>query len=120
MIPTPSQPGTAMRFTRPETGPAGSATISGQEAAHDAGLVRRFNAGDGNAFAEIMTRHRGRIFSIALGHLRNRSDAEEITQDTFVRAHRGLARFRGDSSLGTWLHTIAFNLSCNLRKYHFC
>jgi len=91
-----------------------------QETEHDAGLVRRFNAGDGDAFVEIMTRYRGKVFSIALCHLRNHADAEEITQDTFVRAHRGLARFRGDSSLRTWLHRIAFNLSRNRHKYYFC
>src|ERR1039457_877628 len=118
MLSTVSQPGTAIRFTRSATGPTARVIISGQGADHDAGLVRRFNAGDGNAFVEIMTRHHGRIFSIALSHLRNHADAEEITQDTFIRAHRGLARFRGDSSLSTWLHRIAFNLSPNRCKYY--
>jgi RNA polymerase sigma-70 factor (ECF subfamily) len=116
MVATASQPCTATQSTGTATG---RAAIAGQEAAHDAGLVRRFNAGDGNAFVEIMTRYRGRIFSIALCHLRNRADAEEITQDTFIRAHRALARFRGDSSLGTWLYRIAFNLSRNRHKYYF-
>src|SRR5690606_6066136 len=80
------------------------AANSQQEAAYDAELVRRFNAGDESAFVEIMTRYREKIFSVALALLRNRADAEEIAQDTFIRAHRGLARFRGDSSLATWLH----------------
>jgi RNA polymerase sigma-70 factor (ECF subfamily) len=91
-----------------------------REAAHDAELVRRFNAGDEAAFVEIIERHRGKVVSIALGHLRNHADAEEIAQDTFIRAHRGLARFRGDSSLATWLHRIAFNLSRNRYKYYRC
>jgi RNA polymerase sigma-70 factor (ECF subfamily) len=69
--------------------------------------------GDEDAFAEIVTRYRDRMFSIAFSHLRNHADAEEIAQDTFIQAHRGLARFRGDSSLATWLHRIAFNLSRN-------
>jgi RNA polymerase sigma-70 factor (ECF subfamily) len=60
------------------------------------------------------------MFSIAQSHLRNHADAEEIAQDTFIRAHRGLSRFRGDSSLATWLHRIAFNLSRNRYKYYFC
>jgi RNA polymerase sigma-70 factor (ECF subfamily) len=51
--------------------------------------------------------------------LRNHADAEEITQDTFVRAHRGLANFRGDSSLATWLHRIAVNLARNRYWYFF-
>ena len=95
------------------------AAASQQEAAHDAGLVRRFNAGDEAAFEEIMNRYREKIFSVALALLRNRADAEEIAQDTFIRAHRGLARFRGDSSLATWLHRIAVNLARNRYWYFF-
>ncbi len=86
---------------------------------HDAELVKRFNAGDDSAFVEIVTRYRGKMFAIALSHLRNHADAEEIAQDTFIRAHRGLARFRGDSSLATWLHRITFNLSHNRYWYYF-
>jgi len=89
------------------------------EALHDADLVRRFNDGDEAAFTEMMSRYQAKIFSIALGLLHNRADAEEITQDTFIRAHRGLARFRGDSSLATWLHRIAVNLARNRYWYFF-
>lgn len=92
---------------------------SAQEAIHDAGLVQRFNAGDEAAFEEIMTRYRERVFSVALALLRNRADAEEIAQDTFIRAHRGLGRFRGDSSLATWLHRITVNLARNRYWYFF-
>ncbi|HTB80677.1 MAG TPA: sigma-70 family RNA polymerase sigma factor [Opitutaceae bacterium] len=93
--------------------------LSKQEAVHDAELVRCFNAGDENAFDEIVTRYRGKMFSVAFSLLRNHADAEEIAQDTFIRAHRGLARFRGDSSLATWLHCIATNLSRNRYWYFF-
>jgi RNA polymerase sigma-70 factor (ECF subfamily) len=93
--------------------------VSQKEALLDAVLVRRFNAGDEDAFGEIVTRHRRKMFSIALSHLGNHADAEEIAQDTFIRAYRGLARFRGDSSLATWLYRIAFNLSRNRYGYFF-
>ena len=95
------------------------ALASQNAAAQDAELVRRFNAGDEAAFLKIMTRYRERIFGIALALLRNRADAEEITQDTFIRAHRALAQFRGDSSLATWLHRIAVNLARNRYWYFF-
>jgi RNA polymerase sigma-70 factor (ECF subfamily) len=95
------------------------AATSRQEALHDAGLVRRFNAGDDAAFVEIITRYRERMFAVAFAMLKNRADAEEIAQDTFVRAHRGLARFRGDASLATWLHRIALNLARNRYWYFF-
>ncbi len=89
------------------------------EAVQDSDLVQRFNQGDESAFLEIMTRHQAKIFAAAMSLLHNHADAEEITQDTFVRAHRGLARFRGDSSLATWLHRIAVNLARNRYWYFF-
>ncbi|HZZ18744.1 MAG TPA: sigma-70 family RNA polymerase sigma factor [Opitutaceae bacterium] len=68
---------------------------------------------------EIMSRHKARIFAAAMALLRNYADAEEITQDTFIRAHRGFSRFRGDSSVATWLHRIAVNLARNRYWYYF-
>jgi RNA polymerase sigma-70 factor (ECF subfamily) len=82
-------------------------------------LVRRFNGGDESAFLEMMRRYQDKIFNLSLRILKNRADAEEITQDTFIRAHRGLAKFRGDSSLITWLHRIAMNLARNRYWYYF-
>lgn len=87
--------------------------------AHDPELVRRCVGGDDDAFAEIMKRYRAKIFVVADSLLHNHADAEEITQDTFVRAHRNLARFRGDSSLATWLYRIAVNLARNRYWYFF-
>lgn len=92
--------------------------LSRREAAHDAGLVSRFNSGDQTAFVEIVTRYRERLSQVAWRLLKNHADAEEIAQDTFVRAYRSLALFRGDSSLYTWLHRIALNLSRN-RYWYF-
>jgi len=56
---------------------------------------------------------RARAYSL----LKNREDAEEVTQDTFIRAQRGLETFRGDASFSTWLYQIATNLSLN--RYWF-
>jgi len=85
----------------------------------DPELVRRFVGGDEAAFVEIMKRYEGKILAVARSLLHNQADAEEITQDTFVRAYCNLARFRGDSSLATWLHRIAVNLSRNRYWYFF-
>jgi RNA polymerase sigma-70 factor (ECF subfamily) len=95
------------------------AGIARTEATADRLLVRRFNAGDQSAFTEIVQRHRDRIQNLALRFLRDHGDAEEIAQDTFVRAFRGLAKFRGESSLATWLHHIATNLARNRYWYFF-
>ncbi|HUL51821.1 MAG TPA: sigma-70 family RNA polymerase sigma factor [Opitutaceae bacterium] len=107
--------------TRPRIDPADSSIPETQrgEAAVDNNLVRRFLAGDESAFTEIVNRYRGRIYGLTLNLLRNASDAEEITQDAFIRAYRGLGRFRGDSSLSTWLYRIALNLARNRYWYFF-
>jgi RNA polymerase sigma-70 factor (ECF subfamily) len=89
------------------------------EAEYDARLVERFNAGDQTAFNEIIKRYYPRIRALAQQTLRNEADAEEVAQDTFIRAHRGLAAFRGDSSLATWLHCIGLNLARNRYWYFF-
>ena len=94
------------------------AATSRQAALHDVGLINRFKSGDDAAFVEIVQRYREKMFSIAFTFLRNRADADEIAQDTFIRAHRGLGAFRGDSSLVTWLHRITVNLAYN-RYWHF-
>ena len=115
----PNDSSSSVKLARTEPDRAARATAARQEALHDMALVRRFTAGDESAFVEIITRYRERIFAIAFSMLRNRADAEEIAQDTFIRAHRGLGGFRGDSALGTWLHRIALNLSRNRYWYNF-
>lgn len=93
--------------------------VPAREAAIDASLVDKFIAGDESAFNEIVNRYRGRIYGLTLNLLRNAADAEEITQDAFIRAYHGLSRFRGDSSLSTWLYRIALNLARNRYWYFF-
>lgn len=105
-----AQPAVERLISAPRTNP---------DAAYDAGLVERFNRGDESAFLEIMRRYQAKILAVTQSLLHNRADAEEITQDTFVRAHRNLAAFRGDSSLATWLHRIAVNLARNRYWYFF-
>ena len=106
------------RFYRPRALPTtAAARRRASDASHDCELVRRFNAGEEAAFVEIVTRYREKIFYVAMPLLRNRADAEEVVQDTFIRAYRALGNFRGDSSLESWLHRIATNLSYN-RYWH--
>ena len=98
---------------------AARSALSRAEALYDAGLINRFLAGDESAFVEIVTRYRDKMFHVALGLLRNHADAEEIAQDTFIRAHRSLVRFRGDSSLAAWLYCITLTLARNRYWYFF-
>lgn len=87
------------------------------EVALDRLLVDRFKNGDQSAFDEMVTRYWDRIYSMVNQLLRNSQDAEEVTQDAFIRAHRGLVNFRGDSAFSTWLYQIATNLARNRYWY---
>ncbi len=80
-------------------------------------LVDRFKNGDQTAFDEMVSRYWDRIYSMVHQLLRNTQDAEEVTQDAFIRAHRGLVNFRGDSAFSTWLYQIATNLARNRYWY---
>src|SRR5579863_5700180 len=88
-----------------------------QEVALDRILVDRFKSGDAAAFDEMVSRYWDRIFSMVNQLLRNSQDAEEVTQDAFIRAHRGLSNFRGESAFSTWLYQIATNLARNRYWY---
>ncbi len=88
-----------------------------QEATLDRMLVDRFKSGDAAAFDEMVSRYWDRIYSMVNQLLRNAQDAEEVTQDAFIRAHRGLVNFRGDSAFSTWLYQIATNLARNRYWY---
>ncbi len=75
----------------------------------DAGLVRRAIARDGDAFRVIMQKYNRRLYRIARSILRNDSEAENIVQESYVRAFTHLDGFRGESSLATWLSRIVMN-----------
>jgi RNA polymerase sigma-70 factor (ECF subfamily) len=75
----------------------------------EAELVRRALARDEAAFRAIMQANNRRLYRLARGILRNDSEAEDVVQETYVRAFTHLESFRGDSSLATWLARIAMN-----------
>jgi len=75
----------------------------------DVALVRRALSRDEAAVREIMQANNRRLYRLARGILRNDSEAEDVVQDTYVRAFTHLEQFRGDSSLSTWLSRIAMN-----------
>lgn len=79
------------------------------ERSDDRELIERTLAGDDAAFATIVGRYQRRIFRVAFAIVRDESDSDGITQDTFVQAFTSLARFEGRSGLETWLTRIAIN-----------
>ncbi len=76
-------------------------------------LIARARAGDDRAFGLLVVRYEGAVAATAIGMLGRGDDAEDVGQETFIRFHRSIDRFRGDSSLKTYLVHIAMNLSIN-------
>ncbi|MBQ7731171.1 MAG: sigma-70 family RNA polymerase sigma factor [Lentisphaeria bacterium] len=80
-------------------------------------LLKAFRSGDDTAFDALIGMYSAKLYKVAYALLGSRQDAEEVVQDTFLRAYRALAAFRGESSLETWLHRITLNLARN--KYQW-
>ncbi|HET9955040.1 MAG TPA: sigma-70 family RNA polymerase sigma factor [Polyangiaceae bacterium] len=79
----------------------------------DRELVEAAQNGDAEAFGVLMRRHQRRVYRLALHLVRNAAEAEDVTQETFVRAYGALDRFDGRSEPFTWIYRIAVNLSLN-------
>lgn len=84
----------------------------------DTALVQRAQANDRAAFNEIVLRYKAKVYNFVSRMLPSAQDAEDITQETFVRAYLSIRSFRGRASLNTWLFRIASNLCIDYsRKY---
>lgn len=75
----------------------------------DAALLARHVDGDADAFAELVARHRDRLWAVAVRTLGNPDDAADALQDALVRAFRRAETFRGDAAVTTWLHRVVVN-----------
>jgi RNA polymerase sigma-70 factor (ECF subfamily) len=73
--------------------------------------IARCRAGDSRAYRALVERYQDRAYALAYRMVRSRSDAEEIAQDAFIRAWRGMAEFRGEASFMTWLYRILVRLA---------
>lgn len=85
--------------------------------ATDEELVQRAQRDDERAFGELVNRYETKVYSLALKMLRNPEDAEDVLQDTFLRAYRGIKAFQGNSTFSTWVYRITANSALmKLRK----
>lgn len=76
----------------------------------DQHIVERVRAGDTRQYARLVDRYKDRAMTLAVRLVGGREDAEEILQDAFLRAFRGLDQFRGDAKFSTWFYRIVYNL----------
>jgi RNA polymerase sigma-70 factor, ECF subfamily len=87
------------------------------DVSEDSKIIREILDGNPNAYRSLVERYQGRIYNVIFGMVRDRDEAEELTQEAFVKAFRNLQGFRQEARFYTWLCRIAINLSIDfLRK----
>src|SRR6187401_2159024 len=85
------------------------------EESADQALVERCRTGSDAAFRELVDRYKNLVYGVILRTVADRSRADDLAQEVFLRAHRGLPSFRGESSLSTWLIRITRNVCAEVR-----
>lgn len=83
---------------------------------NDQHFINKVLQGDVNSFAQLVDNYKNMVFSLALKMVKSREEAEEISQDTFIKAYQNLPKFQGDSKFSTWLYKIAYHTSLDAIK----
>ncbi len=84
---------------------------------NDFGLVKEFIQGDSErAASAFVRRYKSFVYSTAFRHLKSHDDADDASQEVFIRAFKNLATFKGESSIQTWLYRITLNVCANMRR----
>lgn len=86
------------------------------ESADELEIVKKAREGDLSAFDILVRRYQERIYATVFHMTSNHEDANDLTQETFIKAHQALKSFKGDSSFFTWIYRIAVNKTINLLK----
>lgn len=82
----------------------------------DQEILTKIRSGDRDAYRLFVRKYEARAIQIAYGILKNQSDAEDVVQESFVKAFLSLENFRGDSGFYTWLYRIVYNMAIDLRR----
>jgi RNA polymerase sigma-70 factor (ECF subfamily) len=89
-----------------------------QKESNETGLIERLRDRDRTAFRELVDQHSKRVLNLCYRMTGNKMDAEDVAQEVFIEVYRNISRFRGDSSLSTWILKIAHNRSLNFLRDH--
>ncbi len=81
-------------------------------------LIDAVLAGDTQSFSVLVDRYKDLVFTLALRMIKHREEAEEVSQDTFIKVFRSLNRFKGDSKFSTWIYRVAYNTCLDRLKKH--
>ncbi len=85
-------------------------------ATDDLTLVQRVRSGDQRAYKTLVERYQRKVFSVALGMLKDREEARDVAQEAFVKVYRYLDHFKGDASFYTWLYRITVNICIDVMR----
>ncbi|NNK27846.1 MAG: RNA polymerase sigma factor [Flavobacteriaceae bacterium] len=85
---------------------------------NDQQLINAILAGDSQSFSTLVDRYKDLVFTLALRMVKHREEAEEVSQDTFIKVFRSLNKFKGDSKFSTWIYRIAYNTCLDRLKKH--
>jgi RNA polymerase sigma-70 factor (ECF subfamily) len=92
--------------------------LTDEETKRDYELIRLVKQGDRQAFTEIISLYQKRVFKLAFAFFRDKDDAMEIVQETFIRIYEKIDKFESDSSFKNWIYRIAYNLCIDFyRKF---
>ncbi|PQJ78134.1 RNA polymerase sigma factor [Polaribacter porphyrae] len=83
---------------------------------NDQYYIKKVMKGDINAFTFLVDNYKNMVFSLAFKMTKSKEEAEEISQDTFIKAYKNLQKFKGDSKFSTWLYRIAYHTSLDAIK----
>ncbi len=81
--------------------------------ASDGDLVEQFKAGEETAYNELVRRYSSKVLTLCTYYLKDPDEAYDLSQEVFLKLHRGLKGFRGEAKLSTWIHTVAVNTCKN-------
>ena len=117
VIALPKARGAAAGSKSNQPEPAGETTKVAEEAKRaEAQLVERARRGDPQAFRALVERYQRRVYSLALGFLKDPDEARDVAQEAFLKVYRHLGTFQGSASFYTWVYRITVNLCIDLRR----
>jgi RNA polymerase sigma-70 factor (ECF subfamily) len=83
---------------------------------NDQHYIDLIKKGDTNAFAKLVDRYKDLVYTLTLRMLKNREEAEEVSQDTFIKVYKSINKYKGESKFSTWIYRIAYNSSLDRLK----
>jgi RNA polymerase sigma-70 factor, ECF subfamily len=89
--------------------------VSDEDEVEERWLVERCRAGDDRAFAELVERYKGLVYGLVYRMVADRTQADDLAQEVFLKVHRGLPYFRGEARLSTWIFRIVQNVCVQAR-----